>query len=102
MDPDAIAMIVVVGMLTILTTDILLIRLLTKIINASLSQGAFTQPRRSKAIASPSVIQLPQPQPQTARLQGVPSVTEGTTRFFEPSQTQSDIRDRTTEEKLER
>src|SRR5258707_1232121 len=100
LDPEGITGIVITGMLIILTTDIFLVRLLTKIINASLSSASFTQPRRSKKIATPSAVQLPQP--STARLQGVPSVTEGTTRFFEPSQSQSGIRDRTTAEKLER
>jgi len=100
LDPDSITAIIIVGMLTILTTDIFLVRLLSRIINASLSSGSFTQPRQSKQIATPSVVQLPQP--PTARLRGVPSVTEGTTRFFEPAQTQSEIRDRTTAEKLER
>ena len=100
LDPDSITAIVIFGMLTILTTDIFLVRLLTKIINMSLFPGSVPRPRRSKAIASPSVIQLPQP--QTARLQGVPSVTEGTTRFFEPTQTQSEICDHTTADKLER
>jgi len=100
LDPDSITAIIIVGMLTILTTDIFLVRLLSRIINASLSSGSFTQPRQSKKIANPSVVQLPQP--PTARLQGVPSVTEGTTRFFEPSQSQSEIRDRTPAEKLER
>jgi hypothetical protein len=98
--PDAITGMVIMGMLTILTTDIFLIRLLTKLINASLASGASTSQRRSKALANPSVIQIPQP--STSRLVGVPSVTEGTTRFFEPSQTQSDIRQRTTAEKPER
>ena len=100
LEPDAIATIVIFGMLTILITDIFLVRLLSRIINASLSSGSFTQPRRPKKIATPSVVQLPQP--PTARLQGVPSVTEGTTRFFEPSQSQSEIRDRMPAEKLER
>jgi hypothetical protein len=100
LDPGAITGIVIMGMLIILTTDIFLVRLLTKIINASLSSGGPTPPRRSKALANPSVIQIPQP--STSRLQGVASVTEGTTRFFEPSQTQSDIRERPTAEKLER
>ncbi len=100
LDPDSITAIIIVGMLTILTTDIFLVRLLSRIINALLSSGSFTQPRQSKKIATPSVVQLPQP--PTARFQGVPSVTEGTTRFFEPAQSQSEIRDRTTAEKLER
>src|SRR5258708_34005976 len=84
LDPGAITGMVVTGLLTILTTDIFLVRLLTKIINASLSSGAPTSQRRSKALANSSVIQPP----STSRLGGVPSVTEGTTRFFEPSQTQ--------------
>jgi hypothetical protein len=100
LDPGAITGMVIMGMLTILATDIFLVRLLTKIINASLSPGGPTPQRRSKALANPSVIQIPQP--STSRLAGVPSVTEGTTRFFEPSQTQSDIRQSTTGEKLER
>ncbi len=100
LDPEGITGIVIMGMLTILTTDIFLVRLLTKIINASLSSGSFAQPRQSKKSANRSVVQLPQP--PTARLRGVPSVTEGTTRFFEPAQTHSEIRDRTTAEKLER
>jgi hypothetical protein len=100
LDPDSITVIVIVGMLTILTTDIFLVRLLSRIINASLSSGPVTQARRSKALDNPSRVQMPQP--PTARLQGVPSVTEGTTRFFEPSQSQSDLRDRTPAEKLER
>jgi hypothetical protein len=100
LDPDSITAIVIFGMLTILTTDIFLVRLLTKIINASLSSGSVTQSRRSKALANLS--RVPLPQPPTARLQGVPSVTEGTTRFFEPTQTQSEIRDHPTAEKRER
>ena len=100
LDPDAIATIVIFGMVTILVTDIFLVRLLTKIINASLSSGSMTQTRRSKALDNPSRVQLPQP--PTARLEGVPSVTEGTTRFFDTSQSQPDIRDRTSADKLER
>jgi hypothetical protein len=100
LDPDSITAIVIVGMLIILTTDVFLVRLLTKIINASLSSGSLTQPRRSKALPNPGAI--PITQPATSRLQGMPSVTEGTTRFFEPAQTQSEIPTRTTADKLER
>jgi hypothetical protein len=100
LDPNNITGIVIVGMLGILVTDIFLVRLLTRVINASLAAGTLTQPRRSKTLANPSVIQLPQTPP--VRLQGVPSVTEGTTRFFEPAQTQPETRDRTTVDKLER
>jgi hypothetical protein len=98
-DPDSITAIVVMGMLTILTTDIFLVRLLTKIINASLSSSTQTQPRRSMMLATPSMVPLPQP--ATARLQGVPSVTEGTTRFFEPYGTPSEVQDRATADRVE-
>ena len=83
LDPNSISAIVIVGMLTILTMDIFLVRLLTKIINASLSSGTPTQRRRSSALANPPLRQLSQP--ATSRLQGAPSVTENTTRFFEPA-----------------
>jgi hypothetical protein len=100
LDPDSITAIVIVGMLIILSADVFLVRLLTKIINASLSSGSLTQPRRSKALPNPGAI--PMPQPAASRLQGMPSVTEGTTRFFEPAQTQSEIPTRTAADKLER
>lgn len=96
--PDAIASIVVPGMLTLLTIDILLARQLSKIISASLSSSAQVQPKRTKALSNPTMVQFPQ-QP-TSRLQGVSSVTEGTTRFFEPSPTTSKADDRETSEKL--
>jgi hypothetical protein len=100
LDPDGITGIIITGMLTILITDFFLVRLLSRIINASLSSGTQTQPRRLNHFANSSVSQIPQS--PTARLQGVPSVTEGTTRFFEPYGTQSEIQDRTTADKLER
>ncbi len=100
LDPDGITGIVITGMLGILLTDVFLVRLLTRIINASLGAGTLTHPRRSKTLPNPSVVQLPQP--STVRLQGVPSVTEGTTRFFEPAQTQPETRNRNTVDKLER
>ena len=98
-DPDSIVAMVVVGMLTILTVDIFLVRQLSKIISASLSSRTQTQPSRPRALANHSMVPLPQP--STARLQGVPSVTEGTTRFFEPYRTPSEAEDRGTAEKLE-
>ena len=97
-DPDSITAIVVVGMLTILTMDIFLVRLLSKIINAALSSKTQIQPKRTKVIANPSMAQLPQP--STSRLQGVPSVTEGTTRFFEPYRAPTEAEDRAAAEKL--
>jgi uncharacterized paraquat-inducible protein A len=84
-DPDSVTAIVVVGMLTILTMDIFLVRLLSRIISASLSSNAQVRPKRTNVLANPSAVPLPQP--STTRLQGVPSVTEGTTRFFEPYRT---------------
>ena len=97
---DPVIGMVVMGMLTILTTDIFLVRQLSKIINAALSSKTQIQPKRSKVLANPSMGQLPQP--STSRLQGAPSVTEGTTRFFEPYRAPSEVEDRATKEKLER
>src|SRR2546421_6857631 len=59
--PDAIAAIVVPGMMTILVIDILLARQLTKIINASISPGARVQPMQNRVPASPPMVQFPQP-----------------------------------------
>jgi hypothetical protein len=98
--PDSIGAIVVIGMLTILTLDIFLVRQLSKIINAALSSKTQIQRKRTNVLPNPSMAQLPQP--QTSRLQDVPSVTEGTTRFFEPYRAPSEVEDRATEEKLER
>jgi hypothetical protein len=94
-DPDSVMVVVVVGMLTILTMDIFLVRLLSKIISASLSSNAQVRPKRPKVLANPSMVPLPQqlPQPATSRVQGVPSVTEGTTRFFEPYRTPAEAED---------
>jgi hypothetical protein len=99
-DPDSVSAVVVVGMLTILTMDIFLVRQLSKLINASLRSTVQTQPRRSNVLANPLVAQLPEP--SVARLQGVPSVTENTTRFFESYRAPAEGEDRTTAEKLKR
>jgi hypothetical protein len=65
------------GMPTILTIDILLIRQLSKLISAALhSQTPQTLPPMSSD-------QRYMPPSTTARLEGAPSVTENTTRFFE-------------------
>jgi hypothetical protein len=101
LDPDSIAMIVVVGMLTILTMDIFLIRMLSKIVNASLSSGTLEeQPRRSSALGNTPLMQLSQP--STSRLQKVPSVTEGTTRFFEPAYREPSVDDQELAKKSDR
>ena|SRR5437868_4023704 len=68
------------GMPTLLTIDILLIRQLSKLISAALS------PER-RQIPGPQPQFYPDPRlarPSTARLEPTPSVTENTTRFFDP------------------
>ena len=69
--------IVFFGMVTILTIDILLFRLLSKLINAALSSGK-AQPNRPVVATAARLSQ-----PTTERLQPAPSVTENTTRFFD-------------------
>jgi hypothetical protein len=68
------------GMVTILTIDILLFRLLSKLINAALSSHKV--PAKKQTMQSQD--QLRFAPPTTARLEPAPSVTENTTRFFEP------------------
>jgi hypothetical protein len=99
-DPGSITAIVIVGMLTILTTDIFLVRLLSRLINVALSSGPSSQAKQSNVRANfqPSQLQ----QPKASRLQSVPSVTENTTRFFEPYRAPAENPDRQTAEKLER
>ena len=77
---DPIIALIVMGMLTILATDFFLIRQLSRLITASLSSGR-TSP---KPLSAPAGSFLP-PQPNTSRLERVPSVTESTTRFLEPT-----------------
>lgn len=99
-DTDSITAIMIVGMLTILTMDVFLVRLLSRIIGASLSPGAQTRKRRPKALTNSAP--PPLPQPPTGRLQGVSSVTEGTTRFFEPYRAPAEPADRITVEPRDR
>ena len=99
-DPESVTAIVIVGMLTILTLDIFLVRQISKIISASLSSGTQTRQRRPKALTNSAPVPLPQP--PTGRLQGVSSVTEGTTRFFEPYRAPAESPERTSAEKLDR
>ena len=78
---DPIIAMVVVGMTAIMATDFFLVRLLSKLIDASL---------KSSARISPKLISPPANAPQlsrlsTAQLTPAPSVTENTTRFFEPA-----------------
>ena len=71
------------GIPSILTIDILLIRQLSKLISAALSSTGQQQPKQRAGLANQPAVQLQQP--LTARLQQAPSVTENTTRFFEPA-----------------
>ena len=79
---DPVIALIVMGMITILTVDIFLIRQLSRVITMALSSTGQTKIKRPKAMAVPSATQLQQP--NTARLEPAPSVTEHTTRFFEP------------------
>ena len=67
------------GMPTILTIDILLLRQLSKLISAALSPSRL--PANKTAAQSQNELR---PRPSMARLEPAPSVTENTTRFFEP------------------
>ena len=73
------------GLPTILTIDILLLRQLSKLISAALSPNRLPA---KKAVAQ-SQNDLRFPRPATARLEPAPSVTENTTRFFEPTYRQT-------------
>ena len=79
------------GIPTILTIDILLIRQLSKLINAALAPE-----RRQIAGPPPQLHTDPRlSRPSTARLESAPSVTENTTRFFDrnpPTQTPEPVR----------
>jgi hypothetical protein len=75
--PDPLIALMVFGMSTIMICDILLLRLLSRIVKASLE--------------TKQVIQLPKPAARehprqlSPRLEPVPSVTEHTTRTFSPA-----------------
>ena len=78
---DPVVATIVLGMLTILTTDFFLARQLSKLINASLKSDTARHTRKS--MPPTNVAQLPRP--ITSQLTPAPSVTENTTRFFEPA-----------------
>lgn len=78
---DSFMAIIMFGMLTILIVDIFLVRLLSKLINTALSSNAHSQLGTTMPAGIPAQFQNPT---TTARLPGMPSVTENTTRFFEP------------------
>ena len=79
---DPLMAVILFGMIVILTVDIFLARQLSKIIGASLSSTGQPQSQDSSNSNRPQV-QLQQP--IGPRLHAAPSVTENTTRFFEPA-----------------
>jgi hypothetical protein len=74
--------IVFFGLTTILIVDIFLARLLSKLINASLASNR-SAPRKSIQPNTQPQLELPRPLPSS--FEPVASVTDHTTRFFEPS-----------------
>jgi hypothetical protein len=85
MGTDPIMAMIMMGLLSIVIADILLIRQLSRLISASLSSGKTQQLKRPIAPALISNSAVPEsPRPITARLAPGASVTENTTRFFEP------------------
>lgn len=98
MGADPVIAVVVMGMLTILTADIFLVRQLAKLIDASLKSGA---PRTLRTQIPPATISQLPPM-STAQFTPAPSVTENTTRLFESYRAPAEGEDRTTVGKLER
>ncbi len=82
---DPLIAMIVFGMIMIMVIDIVLVRLLSRVISSTLSSQSQPQFRQS---APPSYAAPALNQPATARLQAVPSVTENTTRFFDNSPAQ--------------
>jgi hypothetical protein len=74
--------IVFFGLATILIVDIFLARLLSKLVNASLASNR-SAPRKSIQPNTQPQLELPRPLPP--RFEPVASVTDHTTRFFDPS-----------------
>jgi hypothetical protein len=69
------------GLPCILVIDILLLRQLSKLISAAMSPKPVQTPQLQQPMQNdPRFV----PPTMTARLEGAPSVTENTTRFFEP------------------
>jgi hypothetical protein len=75
---DPILALVMFGMITILISDIMLIRLLSRIVRASLDRGKEMPASLPKPQAREAPRQL------SPQLEPVPSVTEHTTRTFAP------------------
>jgi hypothetical protein len=96
---DSFMAIIMFGMLIILIVDIFLVRLLAKLINTALTSTA--QPQFGTAMHTGMPPQFQNPT-TTARLQSVPSVTENTTRFFEPYRAPEETAVQTPAEKFKR
>jgi len=79
---DPLIAMMLMGMITILVVDVSVIRLLSKIITSALSSAS--PPQLAPPFMSHQPIAQLQSPSTTERLQGAPSVTENTTRFFEP------------------
>jgi hypothetical protein len=93
---DPLIAMIFVGMVTILTIDIFVVRLLTKLINAALSPPQLQAPPQPRMMAPPTQ----QFQTAPVRLQAA-SVTENTTRFFESPAPTAEPVNRVTAEKLD-
>jgi len=76
--PDPIMAIILFGMLTILFCDVMLIRLLSRIVNASLDA------KNEKSLTLPKPVTRDTARQLNPRYEPVPSVTEHTTRTFSP------------------
>ena len=74
--PDPIMAIIMLSMITILVSDVMLIRLLSRIIRTSLEPKQVVSPPKTQLREVPRQIVSP--------LDPVPSVTEHTTRTFSP------------------
>ena len=96
---DSFMAIILFGMVTITIVDIFLLRLLAKLINTALTSNAQPQLGTTMQTGMPAQFQNPT---TTARLQGVPSVTENTTRFFEPYRAPEETAVQTPAEKFKR
>ena len=77
---DPVMLMLMMGMVTILVVDILLIRQLSRFVSAALQPGTGNSPRQAKEMAPPKQTN----RQLGARPEPIPSVTENTTRTFEP------------------
>jgi hypothetical protein len=100
MGNDPIIALVMMGMITILISDVFLARQLSKLISASLSSPKPPKVKRAPALAAAAPAQLRQSQPP--QLQRAPSVTENTTRLFEPAYREPSVDDPALARKLDR